>query len=205
MKLANKKQIHIARKLWHIAGVGVTLWLYYILPYSVALGLVSVCSIIIISLDFLRLYSPAFKDLITKFFGLFMRQEELDRPTGLTYMCIGFWLLILLFDRQVAILTLGFVMLGDPIAAYIGTKYGKDKIGDKSVQGFLACFAVCLIVAIAFLSLNSFNPSRVLYVSLLSAVIGSGSELVQIPNVDDNLSMPVICGFLMTLLFTLTS
>lgn len=205
MKLADKKQTHIARKLWHAGGVGIALWLYFILPYTVALGLISVCSILIIGLDFLRLYSDKFKNIITRFFGLFLRQEELDKPTGLSFMCVGFWLLVLLFDRQVALLTMGFVMLGDPIAAYVGTKYGKDKIGDKSVQGFLACFAVCLIVALVFLSLNSFTPSRVIYVSLLSALVGSGSELVQIPKIDDNLSMPVICGFLLTILFSLTS
>ncbi len=205
MKLADRKQVHIARKIWHIGGVGFTLWLYYILPYSVALGLISVVSILFIGLDFFRLRSPAFKNIILKFFGLFMREEEQDKPTGLSFMCVGFWLLILLFDRQVAILTMFFVMLGDPIAAYIGTKYGKDKIGDKSVQGFLACFAVCAVIALVFLSINNFNSSRLIYVSLLAATIGSSSELVQIPKTDDNLSMPVICGILLTLLFSLTA
>lgn len=205
MQLADKKQTHIARKLWHIIGVGLVTWLYYILPYNVSLGLVSGASILFIGLDLLRFRAPSFKNFVTKAMGLFMRKEELDKPTGLSFMCLGFWLLILLFDRQVALLTMLFVMLGDPIAAYIGTKYGKDKIGDKTVQGFLACFAVCSLVSLVFLSLNDFNSSRLIYVSLIAALIGSGSELVQIPKVDDNLSMPVISGTLLSILFVLTA
>ena len=205
MQLATKKQPHIARKLWHALGVGAVAWLYYILPYTVSLGLVSGFSILFIGLDFLRFKVPAFKNLVTKIMGVFMRKEELNRPTGMSFMCLGFWLLILLFDKDVALLTMLFVMLGDPVAAYIGTKYGKDKIGDKTVQGFLACFAVCVIVSFVFLRLSDFSSSRLVYVSLLAALIGSGSELVQIPKVDDNLSMPVISGLLLTILFSLTA
>lgn len=205
MQLPSRKQTHIARKIWHIVGVGIFTYLYYILPYNVSLGLVSGFSILLIGLDFLRFKVPWFKNAVTKLMCLFIRKEELDKPTGLSYMCFGFWLLILLFEREVAILTLLFVMLGDPFAAYIGIKYGKDKIGDKTVQGFLACFAICAVVAFVFLKLNDFNSSRLVYVSLLSALIASGAELVQINKVDDNLSMPVISGFLLTLLFSLTA
>jgi diacylglycerol kinase (CTP) len=205
MELADRKQTHLARKIWHVTGVGIVTWLFYILPYNVALGLISGFSILFIGLDFLRFKAPAFKNLVTKIMGLFMRKEELDKPTGLSFMCVGFWLLILLFDRDVALLTMLFVMLGDPIAAYIGTKYGKDKIGDKSVQGFLACFAVCVVVALVYLRLIDFNSSRIIYVSLLAALVGSGAELVQINKIDDNLSMPVISGILLTILFSLTA
>lgn len=205
MELATKKQTHIARKIWHVSGVGIALWLFYILPYDVSLGLISALSIILVSLDMIRLKSPVFKKVVVKMMGLFMRQEELNKPTGLSFMCIGFWLLILLFDRQIAIMTLLFVMLGDPVAAYIGIKYGEDKIGDKSVQGFLACFVVCLVISLIYLYVNDFNSARLLYVSLLAALFASTSELIQIPKIDDNLSMPVICGFLLTILFNLTA
>ncbi len=205
MQLQDRKQTHIARKIWHIAGVGIITWLYYILPYNVALGLMSFFSILFIGLDLLRFQLPWFKTAVTRIVGLFLRQEELDKPTGLSFMFLGFWLLILLFEREVALLTMLFVMLGDPFAAYIGIKFGKDKIGDKTVQGFLACFAVCTVVAFVFLKLNEFNTSRLVYVSLLAALIASGAELIQIEKVDDNLSMPVISGFLLTLLFSLTA
>lgn len=205
MELSDRKQPHIARKIWHIVGVGLVTWLYYVLPYSVAIGLLSGASILFISLDFLRFKSPWFKSAVTKMMILFIRKEELEKPTGLSFMCLGFWLLIMLFDREVALLTMLFVMLGDPVASYIGVRYGKDKIGDKTVQGFLACFAVCVIVALIFLRVNDFNSSRWIYVSLLAALSASGAELIQINKVDDNLSMPVICGLLLTILFSLTA
>lgn len=205
MDLPNRKQTHIARKIWHIAGVSLVTFLFYILPYSVSIGLVSGFSILFIGLDFLRFQVPAFKNFVTRLMHLFIRKEELHKPTGLSYMCLGFWLLMVLFDRNITLLTMMFVMLGDPIAAYVGTKYGKDKIGDKTVQGFFACFAVCAIISLVFLAINDFNSSRIIYVSLLAALIGSGSELVQINKIDDNLSMPVISGALLTLLFALTA
>ncbi len=205
MDLPNRKQTHIARKLWHVIGVGAVTLLFYILPYNVSIGLVSGFSILFIGLDLLRFKVPVFKRFVTKIMFLFIRKEELQKPTGLSYMCLGFWLLMIFCDEDVALLTMLFVMLGDPIAAYVGINYGRDKIGDKTVQGFLACFAVCAIISLVFLTVNDFNMSRVIYVSLLAALIGSGSELVQIKRIDDNLSMPVISGLLLTLLFALTA
>lgn len=201
MKLATRKETHIARKIWHVLGVGTMLWLYYILPYQVALGVGTGLCVVLITLDSIRLKFPPFKKLIMFFMRPFMREEERNKFTGLSWMCLGFWALILLFERNIVILTMFFVMLGDPLAAYIGTKYGKDKIGDKSLQGFLACFVACMIVAFIHLRITDFNSARILYAGLLAGLFGSVSELIQIPNVDDNLSMPLLSGLSLYLLF----
>lgn len=205
VKLATRKDLHIARKLWHILGVGFILWLYITLPYKVVLGLGSLVTALVIILDYLRLQFAFFQKVVVFIMKPFMREEEKRNLTGLSFMCIGFWALILLFPRDIVMLTILFVMFGDPIASWFGSKYGKDKIGDKSVQGFIACFVTCTVIAGGYLIYSDFLPERLIYATLLAGLIGGISELIQVPKLDDNLTMPLISASLLTALFNLIS
>ena len=197
--LTHRKQTHIARNIWHVSGSGFALWIYATFPYNVVLGLASIATFLILTLDILRLKYPRFKSFTVRTMHLIMREEEKHALTGLSYMCLGFWTIALLFPRDVVLLTLLFVMFGDPLAAYIGIKYGQRGIGDKTVQGFAACFVVCAILSAIFFISSDFNLVQLIYVCLFGGLIGSLAEIIQIRNINDNLSMPVISGFLLTL------
>lgn len=205
IKLASRKDLHIARKVWHILGVAFIIWLYTILPYKVALGVSSLAAGFVVTCDYLRLQFKFFQKFVLFFMKPFMREEEKKSFTGLTYMLVGFWILILFFPRDVATMSMLFVMLGDPLASWFGSQYGKDKIGDKSLQGFIACFAVCTLISFGFLYYSDFLSERLLYAALLAGLIGGIAELIQIPKLDDNLSMPVISALLLSLLFYLSA
>lgn len=204
LKLASRKDLHIARKLWHILGVGFIIWLYHTLPFKVALGVSSAAAAFVITCDYLRMQFPFFQKIVLFFMRPFMREEEKKNFTGLSYMLAGFWILILFCSMEVATMSMLFVMFGDPLASWFGSKYGRDKIGDKSLQGFIACFVVCTVISFGFLYYSDFFTSRILYVSLFAGLIGGIAELVQIPKLDDNFSMPVISGILLSLLFYLS-
>lgn len=203
-KLASRKDLHIARKLWHVLGVAFILWLYSTLPYKVALGVCSTATAFVIFCDYLRMRFKFFQKIVLFFMRPFMREEEKRNFTGLSYMLAGFWILILFCPREVATLSMLFVMWGDPIASWFGSKYGRDKIGDKSLQGFMACFAVCFLISMGFLYYSDFTADRLLYVALFAGLIGGVAELIQIPKLDDNFSMPVISGILLSALFYLS-
>ena len=197
--LTHRKQTHGIRNIWHILGAGLALWIYATFPYDVVLGLASLVTILFLTLDILRLKFSRLNHLTLKILGFVMHEKERDQLSGLSYMSLGFLLIALIFSRDVVLLTLLFVMFGDPCAAYVGTKYGTRGIGDKTVQGFMACFIVCSFISAIFFRSEDFTLLQLAYVSLFGGLIGGISEMIQIRNINDNFSMPVIAGSWLTL------
>ena len=130
-----------------------------------------------------------------------MRSTEVNKLAGTTYLLTGVLVITLLFSSTVVSLSLLFLAFADPIASFVGIKYGKDKIfGHKSVQGFVAAFVVCAVLTALFLTYNAV-PEHVLVISLLSGLVGALAELIPIGKLDDNFSMPVLSSLGLTILF----
>jgi glycerol-3-phosphate acyltransferase PlsY len=62
-------------------------------------------------------------------------------------------------------------------------------VGEKSIEGSLACLSICSVVGGIFLG----------WIGILGAIIATLSELAPLP-VDDNLRIPLISGFIMHVL-----
>lgn len=124
------------------------------------------------------------------------KHEEAGDFTGAFYSLLGFCVTIALFEsRIVASIALVFIIVGDVAAALIGRKFGKVKFKGKSLEGSLACLAGTALVAYAAFEIANFP----LLVGLVGAVVATIVEAI--PDfVDDNLSVPVISGLVMTLM-----
>ena len=130
-----------------------------------------------------------------------MRSTELNRLAGTTYLLTGVLLIAILFNSGVVALSLLYLAFADPLASYVGIKYGTDKIfGHKSVQGFMAAFVVCAIMTGLYLTYYRV-PQQVLIVSLLGGLVGAFAELIPVGKIDDNFSMPVLSSIGLTILF----
>ena len=71
-----------------------------------------------------------------------MRQHELDgKMTGATWVLIGSTLTVFLFNKDIAVLSLLFMSIGDTVAALVGQKYVKIKIGAKNTGEITAAQA----------------------------------------------------------------
>jgi dolichol kinase len=155
-----------------------------------------------IGFDVLRLRIPRLNQFFTWLFGPFLRQKELNRLTGSAYMMAGVAIIVCVFSREVVLLTLLFFSVADPLASYFGIRYGKDKlIGNKSLQGTLAAFVACFVVALLFYSALGLMSDRLFIACLLSGLIGAVSELVPIGKLDDNFVFPLMAATLLTGLF----
>jgi len=138
---------------------------------------------------------------VLRLFQPIMRKNEVDRLAGTTYLLTGVILIAALFDRGVVALSLLFLAFADPIASYVGIKYGKDKIfGHKSVQGFMAAFFVCAILCYIYLSSNGVHE-HILIASLLAGLVGALAELIPLWKIDDNFTMPVLSSIGLSILF----
>ncbi len=153
--------------------------------------------------DVLRLKNPELNLKLTQMFKLIMRQNELDRLAGTTYLITGTILVAMLFPKSIVAISLLFLAFADPIASYVGIRYGKDKIfGHKSVQGFIAAFVVCGVLTYTFLYLNNVSE-YILIVSLLSGLVGALAELIPVAKLDDNFTMPVLSSLGLYIIFYL--
>jgi dolichol kinase len=202
MTLKARNDIHLARRVWHCGGVLVIAWLAWFLTSRQAAVTSLAVSAFMISFDVARLYSTRLNRFFTWLFGPVLRESERRRVTGSTFMMAGVTLIVLLYPKNVVLLTLLFFSVADPLASYFGIRYGKDKlIGDKSFQGSAAAFAACFLMAAGFYSATGLMHERLFIVCLLSALIGAVSELVPVGKLDDNFSFPVLNATLLAGVF----
>jgi len=204
--LKTKSDLHLQRKLWHFLTVLLMAFLYDYLGRERALIVLLCFMIVFIPLDILRLRFDAINEIIIKLFRTVMRRSEINTLAGTTYLLTGVFIIAYLFKKDIVMLTLLFLAAADPMASYIGVRYGKDSIGkNKSLQGTIAAFLCCTIVALGFYLYNEIMIERVILVSVLSGIIGAFSEFFPIGKLDDNLTLPIISSLLLWILFGIFS
>lgn len=164
-----------------------------------ALGILIPVAILMTIVDVARLRGWRFWNVFQRVTGPVVRKHEQEGDfTGAFYILWSFCLTIGLFDKNVALLAMSFIIVGDTCAALIGRRFGKIKFKGKSLEGSLACLAACALVALAGYNLLGFP----LWTGLAGAASATIAEAI--PDfVDDNLSAPMISGLVMTLIQSL--
>lgn len=186
---------HPGRKLYHlIGGIGL-LSLYYILGRERALVLYAVLFFLVLAADITRLKVPAINRFVFTRFGAFIRRNEEQKLTGTPPYILGIGLSLYLFPEPIATAAICFLACGDVAATTIGERYGKTKVGKKSLEG-----TVAFVVAAAGVGL--LLPVAGIPVShgivLTGAIVAAGVELLPLP-VNDNLVIPLVSGGAMAL------
>lgn len=200
--LKSRNNIHLARKIWHLLGVVAVLVIFHNVTRPVALQMLIVFGSLIVFVDLLRQRIPHINKMILRYFGMLMRDREEANLTGTSYMAIGIFITVALFPTNVVKMSLLFLAVADPLASYVGIRYGKDKIfGRKSLQGSTAAFLICTVVSAVYFVSQDLMTERLVIVSLLSGLIGAISEALPVGKLDDNLVMPVVSSSLLLLLF----
>ena len=181
----------LRRKSIHLFGLLVPI-IYYFVEKPTALVIVGLLTVIALLTELLKTLLPPFRDLFFRIFSPMLRSHERrGGVTGATYYLIGSFLCILVFNKNLAIVCLCFLILGDLFAALIGKQWGRTKlIAKKSLEGSLACFIVCALIA-----LIRYHP----VIALAGALAATLVELFP-TGLDDNLTMPLASGLVMQLI-----
>lgn len=202
MELKRRSDLHLARKIWHMTGVFAMFLAYSFLPETISFSLLALGWILFVPLDFARQHKPAINDWVVHAFRPIMRQTELKKLAGTTYLLTGVAILVLFFPRPIVSLALLFLAFADPIASFVGIKWGRDKIfGHKSIQGFMAAYFVCAIVTFLFLRSQELLLEHILVTSLIAGLIGAAAELIPVGKLDDNLTLPLLSAVGLSVLF----
>jgi len=126
---------------------------------------------------------------ITEFTLRMSREDErthfIARPV---YLAAGVILSLLLFPTSIAYASITIVAVGDPVASYFGQRFGRTRIGRKTLEGFVAGSIVSFAGALPWVHPN---------LALIGSAAGMLLELLEIP--DDNLAMSIGAGSAMVI------
>ncbi len=191
---------HIGRKVYHLAGGIGLLSLYFILTRDRALLFYAGFFLLVLTLDLIRLNVPSINQVVLTKFSSFIRTNEEHRLTGTAPYVLGIGLSLYLYRMDIAAAAICFLAFGDVAATTIGERYGRTKIGNKSLEGSLAFVAAAVL---AGLSLPLVGITVIPGVILTGAIVAAGVELLPLP-INDNFVIPLVSGGVMTLVARMT-
>lgn len=186
----------IWRQLFHLLPGSVVPVAGIFAPQEIAVIAFGILAFISLSLDLLRFRTPWLNRLYIRWLAPFLKKDEDHRITGATYMVMAGFIAFLFFDKTVAVYAMLFLSLGDPVASLIGRRMPGPRLFGKSPGGTAAFVGVSLLVVTALVSSGVFQYHWGL---LAGAVIAGLVELTPLP-LDDNLTIPLISGAVMSLL-----
>jgi len=186
----------LKRGLFHIFG-GLCIPISALfLPEMVLLICLGVLTFIYLAFEFIRFRAPGINRWFFSFFKPLLREKEGSRLTGTSYMFAASLIAFLAFQRDIAVLALCFLAVGDAVATVIGKRIGKRQLWGKTLEGDLACFISC--VAIGFISY--YAGLNIPLLTVLAGGIGATIvEAMPLP-INDNLTMPLFAGVVMTVM-----
>jgi diacylglycerol kinase (CTP) len=201
-QLRVRTDLHILRKIWHITTgvVGLVIFFSRQVSENKMAQVLFIFSVISFLIEILRLKNESINAIVLKVMKPFMRESEKNSLSGMPFYALGVSLSLFFFAPKIAVLSILFLVLADPIASFFGILYGTDKIlPNKSLQGSLAAFTVCYLVTLVYGLIHTGSSMNLLVFAIIGGFIGSLSELFSY-FVDDNLCIPVLSGLGLSIL-----
>jgi len=184
----------VERRLFHIVAGSLFPLLALVVPQWIIILAAATGTGVSIVLEISRHRSRRVNDWFTNRFSVLLKESESSQILGSTYLLAATLLAFLLFDRDVAVLALLFLAVGDPMAALVGERYGRARIIKKSVEGSLAFVAGAALVGWVLIA-GGLDIS--LWVVMSGAAVAALVELLSLPP-DDNITVPLVAGAVMT-------
>jgi glycerol-3-phosphate acyltransferase PlsY len=185
----------VVRGLLHIlVGLGLAA-IIFLLPRNWAIFLIGLATLLLLSGDLLRLRWRVLRSWLQSILHTFLRNYESKRLLGATYLFVACLFTAVVFNRDVAILAISFMAVGDAVAGIIGRRFGRIHLFSKNLEGTLAGLAGSIIAGFIwhYLGLGTSIPAII-----SGAVAASVIESLPLP-IDDNVTMPIGAGVVMTL------
>lgn len=193
------RRVNIPRKMWHASSgmfmISVLIWNYP--SKRMALEILFAAAVLLLIIDIVRFSSHEGRSFFKSFFGQLAGAKEEEGPNASFFYAISLLVAVLLYSPRIAMGSITSLAIGDPVAAIIGTMFGKRRIFGKSLEGALANALVSFGLIVIFV--------RSPFVAAVGAVTGALVEMIPIPKVDDNLSVPIAAGLAMTIAQSLVS
>jgi dolichol kinase len=185
----------LKRRKFYRIGAGIVFpVIYYFSPNKIIVEMLLLYLLgIMTTLEVMRYISPSLWRTIAEHSKGILKVRQ-GMITGTTALLISNIIVIAFFNKQVAIVSLIYMLFGDTASAIIGTKYGKVKMGDKTLEGSLAFFITVMVIALLF---SKWTGIRIhLIILIFGAVAATVTEALPI-EINDNLTVALAAAIVM--------
>jgi len=122
-----------------------------------------------------------------------LRKNEIKTFSSFTIFFVALFLTLLIFPKEVAFIASSFLIYGDIFGKLFGLAFGRHKILNKTLEGTLAYLGSVLIMG--YVLYTSLEIS--LIVLIIGGILAPLVEMFSM-NINDNLTVPLITGSIMT-------
>ncbi len=183
----------IKRKLFHILlGTIIILLYYYSIITPIILGIIFIIGTII------GFISKQYQiPIIAWFLNNFERRNVFPGKGALTFI-FGSFLAIILFQKDIALAAITILTFGDAFSHLIGKYYGnmKNPLNTaKLIEGTIAGIIIGFLAALFFVA-----PFEAFFAAFFSILFESIELKIKQYIIDDNISIPLIAGFVIFLM-----
>ncbi len=166
---------------------------YYFFSKVTMLVILGVLILLALGVEMIRFRYVWFSKHFNRLIGRLLRRSEQSGLTGATYLFIGAFFTILLFDKAIALIALLFLVISDALAALIGKLWGRRLLyKDKTLEGSIVFLFTALCIVL-------FLPTHPFVIGLIGVCAAFFID-VFITKIDDNFIIPVGSGFMMQIL-----
>lgn len=184
----------MGRRIFHLVAASGTTLLSLVIPEHPYMFLIGSGALLALAMEASRLRSPRLNGLYMSVFGPILKQSESAEITGATWFLIAAFFTFFFYGAEIALPVLLFVAIGDPAAALVGSRFPGPRFWEKSPSGIVAFIAAGLGVWAIICAAGYGQWS---WAIVVAAAIAAAVEFAPTP-IDDNLTVPLIGGAVMT-------
>src|SRR3989344_3761168 len=169
-QLHKRSDLHLARKLFHLSGGILILYPFLILGKSqewmaAMLGIILATTM---SIEYARNRWEWFNIKVLQVGGPILRDSEVKELSGVPFYMASCLFAILIFPYHIAVLSILYLVLGDPSSSFFGVLWGRDQLfPNKSLQGTLGGFFVCMAATYTYLQWTGLAQGMVVLLSMI--------------------------------------
>ena len=184
----------VGRRIFHLIAASSTALLSLAMTQHAYMLLIGGGALLALAIEVSRLRSPRLNGLYLTVFGPILKQSESAEITGATWFLIAAFFTFFFYGPEIALPALLFVAIGDPVAALVGSRCPGPRFWGKSPGGIVAFVAAALGVWAIVCAVGYGQWS---WAIVIAAVVAAAVEFTPTP-IDDNLTVPLIAGAVMT-------
>jgi diacylglycerol kinase (CTP) len=174
-------------------------------PKFVCVALLSIGLAFFLTAEYARLRFPRLNAFAIRVMGPIMRSSEVNRMSGTPFYVGSVLLSIAIFPKPIALLSILFLAVGDPVSSIFGITWGHKGprfSNGKSLVGTAAGMGICAIIAFFFLYFSGVPALASALTALAGGLAGGGAEMLPL-DIDDNFSIPLVSGLALWVAFTI--
>jgi glycerol-3-phosphate acyltransferase PlsY len=181
-------------RVWMRPAASLILLLYFFVGKAVILLIMGGVALLFIAVDLARFFSRRADELFVDRAKVIFKRSERRKFSSISLFLIATFIVLFSFERDVAFLSLSFLIYGDLLAKLFGIRFGRTRlVGNRTLEGSLSYFAGSLAAGYIIATLLGID----LWLVLIGAVAATLIELFS-TSIDDNFTVGIISGVIIS-------